>query len=169
MLAHPIFSAAGLLLRHVHPASASASAWPDDEWQPQTCADGRLLARPRSPCQRPALFCFVGGGGKIPSESRHLSTRSRPAKAFEDCRLAAAHWTAGLCTRTCETGQTTLPHRDSAQGRPTHITSHFASLTAADAHIPARMPVRAIVPPLGALNWWSPAQPSLPRVRAITH
>lgn len=127
------------------------------------------LARPRPPCQT-ALFCFVGGGGKIPSESRRLSSsqvRSRPAKAFEDCRLTAAHWTAGLCTRTCETGQTTLPHHDSAQGRSTHITSHFASLTAADARIPAAclfgQSCRLYAPSIGG----AAPQHSLPRVRAI--
>lgn len=129
--------------------------------------------QPRFPshCQT-ALYCFVGGGGKISSESRRTplkfaQVRSRPAKAFEDCRLAAAHWTAGLCPRTCETDQTTLPHHDSGQGRPTHITSHFASLTAADAHIPAAClfghSSRLYAPSIGG----APAQPSLPRVRAI--
>lgn len=65
-----------------------------------------------------------------------------------------AHWTAGLCTRTCETGQTTLPHHDSAQGRPTHSLSLRVPDGLSRQH-PCCIPVWGIVPPLGALNWWS--------------
>lgn len=103
---------------------------------PVTNNNHTLRRWPRPPLLRNCLDLFRWRGGKIRPMSRRLSCPSRPAKVVEACRLTTAHWMAGLCTRTCETGQTTLPHHYSAQGRPTHITSHLPSLTASRADIP---------------------------------
>lgn len=123
-----------------------------------------------SQCQT-ALYCFVGGGGKISSDSPRLSSslrfalgRRRLSKIVDWRRpigqQASAHGHVKRAKQPCPT--TTL-----FRGGPPTCTSHFASLTAADAHIPAAClfghSSRLYAPSIGG----APAQPSLPRVRAI--
>lgn len=137
-----------------------------------SCASLQPTPLPFPLSNSPVLFRGRGWqGGKISSESRRLSSslrfalgRRRLSKIVDWRRpigqQASAHGHVKRAKQPCPT--TTL-----LRGGPPTVTSHFASLTAADAHIPAAClfghSSRLYAPSIGG----DPAQPSLPRVRAI--
>lgn len=137
-----------------------------------SCASLQPTPLPFPLSNSPVLFRGRGWqGGKISSESRRLSSslkfalgRRRLSKIVDWRRpigqQASAHGHVKRAKQPCPT--TTL-----LRGGPPTFTSHFASLTAADAHIPAAClfghSSRLYAPSIGG----APAQPSLPRVRAI--